>query len=144
MIFRRSIYTIKKSYLIAVNRIARIGLNTNYLLFIVISAFGILFLSYNIYKAVKRGETNYEVMLQEQVKRDKLAEQNDVLGEELIYYESPDAKRNMATEGYKYAEPSENLYEFDREPVEFDYIEKPIKEEIDFSNHEDWWRMILL
>ena len=90
-----------------------------------------------------RAEANYKVKEEEQAKRDKLQSESEGLDEEIAYLESHDATRNLAVNGYRMAEPGEDLYVIERGDIEYDYIEDENPDPIDFDDNRFWWRVVI-
>ncbi len=126
------------------NYVGRVRIHFNYLGLILLAILGMIFFLYNIYNAVQRAETNFEIKKKEQEQRDLLLEESKELDKQLQYLESSDAKSNLAVEGYKLASPGETLYRVDREEAVIQYIEDENPDPIDLEDSSFWWSMILL
>lgn len=119
------------------------GISWNYIALIILSVLGIIFLSYNIYNTVKRAELNYNIKQQEEEERDRLLEEGLLLDKQVEYLDSADAKRNLAAEGYKLAEPGETLYKIDRVNETIEYIENENMDPINLDDNHFWWKLVL-
>jgi len=143
MILKRINFFSKKKYFSLLDSIANFGLSINYLVFILISALAVVFLTYNIYKTVRRAEVNYMIKQQEQEQRDVLSSEMQELDDRIEYLNSVDAKRNMAVEGYKMTAPGETLYEVKEPEVEAIYIHEQELEPIDLADNRFWWEVLV-
>jgi len=143
MILKRINFFSKKIYFSLLDSIANFGLSINYLVFILISALAVVFLTYNIYKTVRRAEVNYMIKQQEQEQRDVLSSEIRELDDRIEYLNSVDAKRNMAVEGYKMTAPGETLYEVKEPEVEAIYIHEQELEPIDLADNRFWWEVLV-
>jgi len=143
MILKRINFFSKKIYFSLLDSIANFGLSINYLVFILISALAVVFLTYNIYKTVRRAEVNYMIKQQEQEQRDVLSSEIRELDDRIEYLNSVDAKRNMAVEGYKMTAPGETLYEVKEPEVEAIYIHEQELEPIDLADNRYWWEVLV-
>lgn len=143
MIRRKVLYKIQNFCLGLNSRIKRLGLSFGYILFIFVTFSFIAFLSFNIYKTVSNAEKNYKIKLEEREKNEALIAESDELDQQIEYLESVDATRNLATSGYRLAKPGEDLYVIERDDIEYDYIEDPNQDPIDFSDNKFWWGVVL-
>lgn len=143
MLLKKLNFYSKKLYFSILDKVANLGLSFNYLFFIILSAFAILFLSYNIYKTVKRAETNFSVREQEREKRDELKAELEEVEEKIAYLNSQDAKRNLAVDGYKMAAPDEDLYEIKEGEIEAVYINEEELEPINLEDNRFWWELLV-
>lgn len=130
--------------LIFQNRLSLLGLSGNYLLFIVLSTLAIIFLTFNIFTTIRRAEANYALKREEQIERDELVVELTELEGKLDYIRSTDAKRNLAVDSYKMAEPGETLYKIAEPDPEVMYIEDQNLDPINLENNEFWWKVLVL
>jgi hypothetical protein len=144
MLIRRLVFLIKKFYYSFSDYFYHLGLSFNYLLFIIISALAVVFLSYNIYKTVNKAESNYRVKQEEAQKRDKLLEESKALDKQIEYMQSVEAKRNSAIDGFQLAAPGDKLYKIEEPQVAADYVEEENLDPINLEDNTYWWEMLVL
>ncbi|HEX9804183.1 MAG TPA: septum formation initiator family protein [Candidatus Dojkabacteria bacterium] len=141
---KRIQYNLEKRFQVLSSSFKEIGLAWPYIvgMFLMLMIIGLL--TINIWNVYSQGKRNFDQLLIQREKLDKLVIENEDLKEEIEYKKSPQYIESFAQENLYLSRLGERIFKIEDQDKEVYELEEINSDPIELESNEEWWKEIFL